>query len=103
MVTTADGRQIGRLDTVFKSDLPIREAQIVQETIDHLHIRFVADAGFSPDAARLMVRLVRDRVGDMRVTLEPVEAIPRSANGKFRAVISHVPSDPRPPAHAVSH
>src|SRR5262249_32972322 len=31
---TTDGRRIGRLDTVFKSELPIKEAQIVQETLN---------------------------------------------------------------------
>jgi phenylacetate-CoA ligase len=93
MVTTADGRRVGRLDSVFKSDLPIREAQIIQEAVDHLHIRYVADAGFSPDAARQIALRVRERLGDVRVTLEAVDAIPRAANGKFRAVMSRVSAD----------
>jgi phenylacetate-CoA ligase len=101
MVTTADGRRVGRLDTVFKSDLPIREAQIIQEAVDHLRIRYVADDGFSPDTARRIVRLVRERLGDVRVTLEAVDAIPRAASGKFRAVMSRVSADDACRADAV--
>ena len=29
---TIDGKQVGRLDPVFKDNLPVREAQIIQET-----------------------------------------------------------------------
>jgi phenylacetate-CoA ligase len=101
MVTTADGRRVGRLDTVFKSDLPIREAQIVQEAVDHLRIRYVVDRGFSPDSARRLEQLVRERVGDVRITLEAVDAIPRAPNGKFRAVISRVPGADVSRANAV--
>src|SRR5436190_7566282 len=31
---TTDGRRIGRLDPIFKAQLPVREAQIVQERLD---------------------------------------------------------------------
>ena len=42
---TPDGRQIGRLDPVFKAGLGIREAQIVQDTLDAVTIRFVPGPG----------------------------------------------------------
>jgi phenylacetate-CoA ligase len=90
MVVTPDGRRIGRLDPVFKADLPVREAQIVQDAVDHIHVRYVPDVGFSATSSRRLVQRLRDHLGDMRVTLEPVDAIPRGANGKFRAVMSSV-------------
>jgi hypothetical protein len=31
-----DGRRIGRLDGVFKSDLGIIEAQVIQESVDRI-------------------------------------------------------------------
>ena len=90
LVRTPDGRRIGRLDPVFKADIPIREAQIVQDSLTVLRVRFVPDGRFtSAHGAEIESRL-RQRVGDMDIVLEPVEGIPRGANGKFRAVISHV-------------
>jgi phenylacetate-CoA ligase len=94
VVTTADGRRIGRLDPVFKADLKIREAQIVQETPDRIRVRIVKGEGFGEGDARALVERLEERVGKIAVTLDYVEAIPRSANGKFKAVVSMVGKPP---------
>jgi phenylacetate-CoA ligase len=91
LVTTTDGRRIGRLDPVFKEDLPIREAQIIQERLDHFRILCVPTQGFGPHTERVLTERLRDRVGDVKVTVECVDAIARTSNGKFRAVISRLP------------
>lgn len=88
VILTRDGRRIGRLDPVFKADLPIREAQIIQETREHLVVRYVPSPGCSPAALDALATRLHERIGEMRITFEPVEQIPRSANGKFKAVIS---------------
>jgi len=87
---TLDGRRIGRLDPVFKTDLPVQEAQIVQETLDRVRVRYVPASGFTPDAGRSIVERLQARMGRVHVVLEEVAEMPRTANGKFRAVISHV-------------
>lgn len=84
---TADGRQIGRLDPVFKAGLPIREAQIIQEAQDRVRVRYVPLPAFTPRDGELIAHRLKDRMGSVHVTLEPVSGIPRGANGKFRAVI----------------
>jgi phenylacetate-CoA ligase len=89
---TADGRRIGRLDPVFKSKLPIVEAQIIQETLNHVRVRFIPAADYDEQAGASIVKRLRDRMGDVRVTLEQVERLPRTANGKFRAVICNLPA-----------
>jgi phenylacetate-CoA ligase len=90
-LVTRDGRRIGRMDPVFKAGLPIAEAQIVQESLDRLRVRYVPDAAFSPETETALRSAIRQRVGDMELILEPVTRIPRTANGKFRAVISEIP------------
>nr|MBP8949340.1 hypothetical protein [Promineifilum sp.] len=91
VVVTPDGRHIGRLDPVFKADLPIREAQIIQQTRDTLRVLYVPTAAYTTADGEALIARIHDRVGgDMRVELEAVEAIPRTASGKFRAVVSHV-------------
>jgi phenylacetate-CoA ligase len=87
---TRDGRRIGRLDPVFKTDLPLREAQIVQETLDRVRVRYVPAPGFTRDAGRSIVERLQERMGPVHVILEELGEIPRTANGKFRAVISQV-------------
>ena len=91
LVTTRDGRRIGRLDPVFKEDLPIKEAQIIQERLDHFRILCIPAPGFGSDTERVLTERLRDRVGDVAVTVECVDAIARSSNGKFRAVICRLP------------
>jgi phenylacetate-CoA ligase len=91
LLYTADGRRIGRLDPVFKSGLPVREAQIVQETLDQLRIRFVPAPNYTSEAGRSMIERLQARVGKMQIVLEQVEKVPRTSNGKFRAVVCKLP------------
>jgi phenylacetate-CoA ligase len=97
VLLTADGRQIGRLDPVFKANLPVREAQIIQEALDRVRVRYVPAAEFTSEAARSIVERLQARMGAVEVLLEPVDAVPLGANGKFRAVICRLPSGQRPP------
>lgn len=94
VVITPDGRRVGRFDPVFKADLPIREAQIVQEGPARLVVRVVPAPGFNATHAEDLSRRVRMRVGDsMAVVVEPVDRIPRTAAGKFRAVVRQFRGD----------
>ncbi len=92
VILTPDGRRIGRLDPIFKADLPIREAQIIQEKLDRLRIRYIPATGFAQHHLDSIARQLRERVGNIELIFERVEALPRTANGKFRAVISKLDS-----------
>ena len=99
VIVTPDGREVGRLDPVFKADLPVAEAQIHQASRERLIVRVVPLPGFDSSAETEITTRLRDRVGkDMTVDIEPVAAIARTANGKFRAVTSDVRDHPAPPA-----
>ena len=93
VVITPDGRRLGRLDPVFKADLPLVEAQIVQDAVDHLRVRIVPARPLTDDDRATLVRRVRDHVGDMHVDVEELTRIERDPAGKFRAVVSHVGDD----------
>jgi phenylacetate-CoA ligase len=92
---TADGRVVGRLDPVFKSGLPILEAQIIQDALNVIRIRYVPAEGFSAASRESLVDRVRERLGAVKVVLEELDAIPRTANGKFRAVICNLSPEER--------
>jgi phenylacetate-CoA ligase len=94
---TRDGRRIGRLDPVFKADLPVREAQIVQTALDHVRVLYVPAPGAAQAVRHEIRNAIEDRMGPIRIDFEEVEHIPRGPNGKFRAVVCELPQ-PRPAA-----
>jgi len=93
VIYTADGRRIGRLDPVFKSTFPIRNAQVIQDSIVSIRVRLVPSHEYSSDVGQEIVRRLRDRVGPMMINIEEVDDIPRQGNGKFKGVVNNIPSD----------
>lgn len=93
---TLDGRRIGRLDPIFKANLPVREAQIVQETLSRIVVRYVPAQGFTAESAMSITERLQERMGQVEVLLQEVSEVPRTANGKFRAVICNVPRSELP-------
>jgi phenylacetate-CoA ligase len=103
VVVTPEGRLVGRLDPVFKADLPIREAQIVQESLRLVRVKVVPAGELDAGAVRSVQERIQQRLGSsMEVVVETVTEIPRGPNGKFRAVVSLLPREPGriPPAAA---
>ncbi len=95
LLYTADGRRIGRLDPIFKGGLPVREAQIIQESLTGLKVLYVPDGNFHRDALNDLTERIRDRMGDIAVDYEEVSEIPRTNRGKFRAVICKLSAEQR--------
>jgi phenylacetate-CoA ligase len=89
-LVTRDGRRVGRLDPVFKSHMPIVEAQIVQETLDRVVVHYVPAPDFTSECGEQVIDEIRARLGPIDVVLQPMPQIPRGTNGKFRAVINRV-------------
>lgn len=87
---TFDGRPIGRLDPVFKGDLPLKEAQIIQEALDCVRVKYVPTGAFTQRDQRSIIERIQERMGSVKVILEEVEQVQRESNGKFRAVISKI-------------
>jgi ribosomal protein S18 acetylase RimI-like enzyme len=88
VILTPDGRRIGRLDPVFKEAFPMVESQVIQVSHKHLCVRVVPAAGFNASTEAAIGRALRQVVGDMLIKVERVPSIPRSANGKLRAVVA---------------
>ncbi|MBY0402198.1 hypothetical protein K2X89_18025 [Myxococcota bacterium] len=90
-VVTPDGRWISRLDHIFKAELDVAEAQILQETETAIEVRFVPRRSFDARAEKELLKEIRSRLGnEIAIELVRVDEIPREANGKFRAVKSKV-------------
>jgi phenylacetate-CoA ligase len=92
VIVCPDGRLLSRLDFVFKGMTAVEEAQLIQATPDFLSVRIVPRPSYSEQDEKRIIANLRERIGnDMEIRIEPVERIPRTANGKFRYVISKVP------------
>jgi phenylacetate-CoA ligase len=90
-VATPDGRLIGRLDHVFKDQLAVAEAQILQDRPDAIEVRVVRRPDYDARSELGLLTEIRARLGgEIRVDVRYVDHIPREANGKFRAVKSAV-------------
>ncbi len=90
-VLTPDGRLVGRLDHVFKEQLEVAEAQILQQTKDAIDVLIVPRANYTDLSQRRLLREIRSRLGDeIAIHIRSVTSIPREPNGKFRAVKSRV-------------
>ncbi len=90
VVVTPRGDHVGRLDHVYKGLVGIIESQIRQESHDGLRVLVVPAATYDDACETELVANLRSRVGDMRIAVERVAAIPRGANGKFRSVVSAI-------------
>jgi phenylacetate-CoA ligase len=93
-VITPDGRQLGRLDFLFKGSHRIREAQLIQRSIDRLLVKVVTGNGYDQTDEQELLGQIRHYLGDViEVDIEYIDEIPREANGKFRQIVSEIFSD----------
>ncbi|MFN3652458.1 MAG: phenylacetate--CoA ligase family protein [Armatimonadota bacterium] len=86
LLITRDGRKVFWLNPVFYG-LPLRQSQIIQESLDRIRVRYVPADGFDDASARTLVERLQARVGEVAVSLEEMADIPRGPNGKFQPVI----------------
>ena len=86
---TEDGRRVFWLNPVFYG-LPVRESQIVQESLRRVRV-FVAPApGFGTEHRTAVTMRLRERLGPVDVRVDLVDSVPRSANAKVRAVVCQI-------------
>ncbi|MDO6442518.1 phenylacetate--CoA ligase family protein [Marinobacter sp. 2_MG-2023] len=86
-IETSDGRQIGRIDHIFKGVDGIQEAQVVQKQPGSATIRLVKNTTKEFNE-NILISNCKQRLGDdFLVTVEQVQKIPRGRNGKFRSVV----------------
>jgi phenylacetate-CoA ligase len=89
-----DGRRLVRFHGLFVDQPNIREGQVIQKSLDHIHIKIVTKPDFDQANERDLVSRLQERLSrEMRVTVEQVQAIERTKAGKFRAVVSELSAE----------
>ena len=88
-LVTVDGRRVFWINPVFY-ELPVREAQVIQESLGTIRVKAVVAAGFDQRTEEAIEQRLKQRLGAVEVITERVETIPRGPNGKFRPVINRI-------------
>ena len=89
VVTGPDGRQLVRFHGIFVNQPHVREGQIIQEALTRIRVKIVPTPEFNEsDVADIIARVQQRLSAAVEVIVEPVNDIPRTKAGKFKAVIS---------------
>ncbi|NLF25045.1 MAG: hypothetical protein GX589_05235 [Deltaproteobacteria bacterium] len=76
---------------IFKDMVQIREAQLVQIAPGGIIVRIVKGPEYSAQDEKKLVAEMQNRLGaDITLDFDYVDAIPRTAAGKLRFVISEI-------------
>lgn len=85
-ITLSDGRQIGRLDHLFKNMDAIIEGQVVYCGENNFILRIVTGPNWRAKDSDMLIQRLHERVGGVTASIEIVNSIPRGANGKFEFI-----------------
>ncbi len=97
VITTPDGRIVGRMDPVFKIDVRVKAVQIAQVAPDRLVARCVPSEGFGKTDEMVIRERIKERVGDMSVDVVIVTSLAKTESGKFKAVVNEMQLNSRIP------
>jgi len=91
VVVGPDGRRMVRFHGIFVDQPHVREGQIIQETLNRIRVKVVPSNGYGPADVQEIIHRVQQRLGpQVEVLVESVADLPRTAAGKFQAVISRL-------------
>lgn len=85
-----NGRETVRFHGIFVGLPSIREGQIVQEDYSRFRLRLAVTSSFNEHDRTIIRQRFAERLGDVELAFEYVDAIERTARGKYRAVVSNV-------------
>jgi phenylacetate-coenzyme A ligase PaaK-like adenylate-forming protein len=90
-VVLPSGAMVGRLDHIFKDQVRVREGQIYQPDLTRVVLRIACESSFTSRDEQSLVSVARVWLGDdLRIEVERLDALPRTASGKLRFVVSDV-------------
>ena len=82
---------IQRLDFVFKDQVNIAEAQIVQKSLDLVEFRIVKGKNYTQSDEQVLTRDINEYLaGRIDYKIIYVEEIPKTKNGKMKFIVSEV-------------
>jgi phenylacetate-CoA ligase len=88
-IITKDGKTHIMPDFIFGGVSHLVESQIIQDSLDAIRLRVVPGPKFGKAQIDQLTQNAQERFGaSVNISVELVDSIPRTANGKFRCSIS---------------
>jgi len=85
-----DGREMVRFHGIFVGLPNVIEGQIIQWDELNVEVKIVTNGKWTEEEAKAVKQRMISQLGNVTVAVNVVDELPRSPNGKFQAVISHV-------------
>jgi phenylacetate-CoA ligase len=86
-----DGREMVRFHAVFNGLSSVAQAQVIQHKIGEIIIKVVpVQSSIHEQEKQLIKDRIFSQLGEVKISIEEVNEIPLTSNGKFKAVISTV-------------
>lgn len=89
-VVGPDGREMVRFHGIFYNIPAIIEGQVIQHTYTDFELKVVVSRALTNEELSLIKKRMISQLGEINVEVLVIDSIPRSSNGKFKAVISEV-------------
>jgi len=83
-----DGQKMVRFHGLFVNIPLLKSAQVIQKSLDDIQINLMVEDGFDKSNERLIAQRLISQLGEQNVFFNYLKEIPKSKNGKFKAVIS---------------
>ena len=92
VIVGKDGRKMVRFHSIFNGLHTVKQAQVIQENADTIIVKVVPAGKLANEESILIKKRITSQLGEVNVIVEEVTMIPLAANGKFKAVLSKLPS-----------
>lgn len=90
VIVGKDGGEMVRFHSVFNGMKSVMQAQVIQEDVENITIKIVADGKLDDKEEQIMRERIISQLGEINIRFECVENIPLNKNGKFQAVVSKI-------------
>ena len=91
VITGPDGRKMVRFHGIFINLPNVMEGQIIQHTLQDYELKVVCNNPLTMEEQNALIARMTYQLGPANFKIIEVKEIPRTKNGKFKAVISHLP------------
>jgi len=89
-VVGPDGREMVRFHGLYINLPGLVVAQLIQEKVDNFRFNLVVDGNYEIANEGVILKRLQSQLGDVKAHFEYLSEIPKTQNGKFKAVISKI-------------
>jgi phenylacetate-CoA ligase len=79
-----------RFHSVFNGLSTVKMSQVIQTSLEAITIKIVPDVSLDANEKLQIISRVQSQLGNIDVIIEEVDDLPRTKNGKIKAVISSI-------------